>query len=248
MKVSIVTVVFNCVDFLEDCIRSVQKQNYHNIEHIVIDGGSTDGTISIIEKYREKISYFSSEPDDGIYDALNKGIKVATGELIGALNADDQFAGSDVLTLIVKNFVLEKCDAVYGNLNFISRNNQMNMIRRKWRSCCFRKKNMLYGWMPAHPTLYIRRSLFDECGLYSLNFGSSADYELMLRLFYRSDIKSIFVNKLMILMREGGVSNGSVYKVYAAICNDYRALVFNDVPRPLLVLLCKKVRKLKQFF
>jgi glycosyltransferase len=247
MRVSLVTVVFNCSDYIEGCIRSVISQDYNDIEYIIIDGGSTDGTIPLIQKYRNKIDYFITEKDVGMYDALNKGLAVATGDLVGALNADDLFATNDVISSVVNCFKQNKCDMVYGNLNFISRAN-LKKVTRRWKSKTYQFQNISRGWMPAHPTMYIKRNLIIEEGGYSLNFGSCADYELILRILKRNGSNVVFLNKLMVLMRNGGMSNGSIGKVYRTLINDYRALAFNKIPNPLLVTLLKKLRKLNQFF
>lgn len=247
MKVSLVTVVFNCADYIEGCIRSVFNQDYDNIEYIIIDGGSTDGTVPLIQKYRDEIDYFITEKDVGMYDALNKGLAVATGDLVGALNADDLFATNDVISSVVSCFKKNNCDMVYGNLNFISRVD-LKKVTRRWRSRSYQFQNIARGWMPAHPTMYIKRNLIIEEGGYSLNFGSCADYELILRIMKKDDFNVVFLDKLMVLMRNGGMSNGSIGKVCKTMINDYRALAHNKIPNPLLVALLKKLRKLNQFF
>lgn len=240
------TVVFNCFNFIADCIESVIAQDYADLEHIIVDGGSTDGTVSIIKRYQYHTAYFISEPDKGMYDALNKGIAVATGDIIGTLNADDWLAGNDVVSSVVAGFVKNNCDAVYGNINFIARQDP-GRITRRWKSKPYSSINLEYGWMPAHPTLYMKRELYLCKGLYSLDFGTCADYELILRFLYKSDASAVFLNKLMVVMRNKGMSNGSFAKIFAALLNDYHALVCNKLPNPLLVLFLKKIRKVPQF-
>ncbi len=247
MKVSLVTVVLNCSDYIEDCMKSVIGQDYHNIEYIIIDGGSTDGTIPLIKKYGHKIDYFLSEKDAGMYDALNKGLAVATGDLVGVLNADDLFAASDTISSVVSCFRQNDCDIVYGNLNFISRVD-FTKVTRRWRSKPYKLKSVKTGWMPAHPTMYIKRRVITDQGGYSLDFGSCADYELIIRILQNKNFQAVFLDKLLILMRDGGMSNGSLRKVYRTMVNDYRVLAHNKIPNPLLVMVLKKLRKLNQFF
>lgn len=247
MKVSIITVVFNGEKYLEDCINSVRGQDYKNIEYIIIDGGSTDRTISIIEGFKNQIHYFISEADRGMYDALNKGIKVATGDIVGILNADDILATEDVISSIVTSFEQNKADGVYGNLNYID-TSSFKRILRKWISKQFTNRDILFGWMPAHPTLYLKRELFDRFGYYSLDFGTAADYELMVRYLYVNKINAHFLDKLLVNMRIGGMSNSSLKQRYLAFANDYKAVKRNKLPYPLTTVLLKKISKLQQFF
>lgn len=246
MKVSIITVVFNGEKFLKDCIESVIAQDYKNIEYIVIDGGSTDETLSIIEKFRPHIHYSISEKDQGMYDALNKGIRVASGDVIGILNADDMLVSLDVISTIVEEFELNKADGVYGNLNYIDTTANKNIIR-KWISKQFIEKDILYGWMPAHPTLYLKKELFSLYGDYSLNFGTAADYELIVRFLYSNKVKARFLDKLIVNMRVGGMSNSSLKQRYLGLLNDYKAAKENNLPYPLLTVFLKKISKFQQF-
>lgn len=246
MKVSLITVVYNGEKYLDQCIESIVNQSYSNLEYLVIDGGSTDSTLSIIEKYKASITYFISEKDKGMYDALNKGIRMATGEIIGILNADDMLASKDVIQNIVRQFKSSHAEGVYGNLNYINPNHS-NGIVRKWISKPFKKKDIELGWMPAHPTLYLKKELFERFGYYSLNFGTAADYELMLRFLYKYEIKTSFLNELIVNMRIGGMSNASYKQRYHAMINDYKAIKINLMPNPLLTLFLKKISKVSQF-
>lgn len=247
MKVSIVTVVFNCKDFIKLCIESVFSQNYADIEYIVIDGGSEDGTVSIIKNYLDRIDFFETDRDLGMYDALNKGIGKATGDLIGVLNADDCLADDRVVSEIVKCFMEKNCEAVYGNLKFVERVMPYS-VTRNWQSSPYNFRDLRYGWMPAHPTLYIKRTVLSAAGRYSLEFGTCADYDMILRLFYKIRVDAVFLDRLIVIMRKGGMSNGSFKKTLAAAINDYRILVYNKIPNPLFALLLKRLRKLHQFF
>ena len=245
MKISIITPVYNSEEYIEDCIRSVIGQTYKDIEYIIIDGNSSDNTLNVINKYADKVHFICSEPDYGMYDALNKGIKIATGDFIGILNSDDIFADSDTVVHVVQSIQSHNCDALYGNLNYVKRDTP-NQITRRWISNIFNRDDFNRGWMPAHPTLFIRKSCFERFGGYSLNYGSAADYELMLRFLYKYKIKAVFLDKLMVNMRTGGLSNGSFRKLYLAFINDYKAIVNNGFQFPVFILFCKKLRKIKQ--
>lgn len=246
MKVSLITVVYNGEKYIEDCVKSVICQTYKDIEYIVIDGGSTNSTLSILEKYKQNINCFISEKDKGMYDALNKGINKATGDIIGILNADDMLAADDVILKIVTCFKNNNSDAVYGNLNYINPEDA-NQIIRKWVSKQFTKRDIELGWMPAHPTLYLKKELFDRLGNYSLNFGTAADYELMLRYLYHYQINAVFLDHLIVNMRTGGMSNASFKHRYHAFINDYKAIKANNISFPLLTIAAKKISKIKQY-
>ncbi|TKC08648.1 glycosyltransferase family 2 protein [Pedobacter frigoris] len=246
MRVSVITAVFNCSYFIEDCIRSIISQEYRDIEYILIDGGSTDGTLEIIGKYSKHISCMRSEPDLSMYDAINKAIGLATGEVIGVLNADDLLADPDVLSAVVNCFRRNSCDAVYGNLYFVKRND-LTQIVRIWKSGSFRKSDFRFGWMPPHPTLYLKRAVFKNCGEYSLSFGNSGDYEMILRLFYKNDVSAFFLDRVMVIMRTGGRSNDSLLRICSTAFHDYRAMKLNSVFNPVIGVILKKLRKLRQF-
>lgn len=245
MKVSIITVVYNGEKYLADCMRSVIAQDYADIEYIVIDGGSTDGTLSIVENYKPHIAHFVSEKDRGMYDALNKGIALATGSLVGILNADDMLANPQVISKVVEHMAASGADGVYGNLNYI--HPESRKIIRKWISKPFARKDIALGWMPAHPTLYLKKDLFERYGNYSLDFGTAADYELMLRFLYKHRVKAVFLDELMVNMRTGGMSNASMKQRYHALVNDYKAARTNGVSFPFVTILLKKLSKVSQF-
>ena len=247
MKITIITVVYNGERHIADCIESVLSQTYANIEYILIDGNSTDRTFQIAKQYKDRLSVLLSEPDKGMYDALNKGIGLATGEVIGILNADDMLANSTVIAEVAKKFEATKAEALYGDLNYVDPDNVARILR-KWRSSKAKPSDLALGWMPAHPTLYVRRELFKRLGGYRLDYGSAADYELMLRFLYKHRISSVHLSMLMVNMRNGGMSNQSLKHRYSAMQNDYAALRHNQIPVPLLALMLKKLRKIKQFF
>ncbi|MCX3263622.1 glycosyltransferase family 2 protein [Pedobacter agri] len=246
MKISIITVVYNAEQYIKDCIESVIHQSYQNIEYIIIDGNSTDGTIQVIEEYRKYLSRFVSEKDKGLYDAINKGIKLASGDVIGILNADDMLLSYDVVSEIANAFINHpEKQAIYGNLNYITP--KEGKIVREWRSYQADQRDIEKGWMPAHPTLYIKRTLFEAFGNYALDMGTAADYDLMLRYFHIHKMKALYLPVLMVNMRLGGLSNRSISSLWKAAKFDYKALKRNKIPNALLVLVRKKLSKLSQF-
>ena len=247
MKITIITVVYNGGEFLESCIRSVLSQTYRNIEYIIIDGGSTDAGLSIIDKYKDKISIVVSEKDRGIYDAMNKGISLADGDVIGFLNSDDFFADDDVVADIAAAFSEPEVDVVYGDLWYVSRRDPQKVIR-KWQSKPFSRKAMDWGWMPAHPTFYARSRVYKKYGIYDLKFKSAADYELMLRFLYLNLSKSVYLCRVFVKMRMGGVSNHSVRNRLLATMNDQRAMQNNGIRWSWLKILFKPLRKINQYF
>ena len=247
MKISIITVVYNGEAYLRDCIESIIHQSYPNVEYIIVDGDSTDGTLSIIEEYKMHVHQLISEPDQGLYDAINKGIAMASGEIVGILNADDMLADRNVIEQIAESFIQDfSIDAVYGDLNYVHPIN--NKIIRTWKSKQAGEKDIARGWMPAHPTLYIRKALFEKYGNYALNLGTAADYDLILRYFYQHQLKVYYLPFLMVNMRMGGVSNKNFLSLIRAFQNDYKALKMNNMPYAFSVLLRKKLSKLKQYW
>ena len=207
--VSIVTIVYNNSTYVEDAIQSVLSQSYPFIEYIVIDGGSTDGTVEIIKKYRERISIFLSEKDKGVYDALNKGVRIASGNVIGFLHSDDVFADKNVVKKIAESLSNSNVDGVYSDLDYVQKNN-INSIVRHWKSSTFSLNKLNSGWMPPHPTLYLHRSLYEQIGLFDLRYPITADYDLILRLFSAPNINFKYIPEVFVKMRVGGQSNNSI--------------------------------------
>jgi glycosyltransferase involved in cell wall biosynthesis len=244
IKVSLITVTFNAQSSIARCIQSVIEQNYKNVEYIIIDGASTDDTLKIINQYRKHINVLISEPDKGMYDALNKGISLATGDIIGILNADDYFSTNEILTDVAPVFIDPKIDILFGNLDFIDPN---ATIIRKWRTREYTEGIFNLGWMPAHPTFYCRHSLFNRMGLYSLEYGTAADYELMLRFMHNKKVTAYFLNKVMVNMQIGGMSNKNPVSRLKAWRYDLKAMRNNGIKFPMLTLLIKPLRKLGQY-
>ncbi|MBL7703043.1 MAG: glycosyltransferase [Ferruginibacter sp.] len=246
IKVTLITVTLNSEKFLEDAIKSVMAQDYKNIEHIIIDGKSTDGTLAIIEKYKDHVAQWVSEKDYSMYDAINKGMKMATGDIIGTLNSDDMLAAPDVISRIVENFETKKVDAVYGDLVYVDPDNTAQVLR-KWKGGEYSIKKFHYGWMPAHPTFYFRRKLLETCGYYETHFFSAADYEFMTRYLYYHKVSAAYVPRLIVKMRQGGMSNSSIARRLRANRRDYLAMKKNRVPMPLIVSVLKPMIKLHQY-
>lgn len=244
-RISIITVAFNAQNTIERCINSVLRQKFKNFEYIIIDGGSTDNTRKIINNYRNNIDVFISEPDNGIYDAMNKGIALATGDVVGTVNADDYYADDDVLNSIAKVFTEQDTSILYGDLDYVG---QSDKIIRKWRSGMYRRGMFNWGWMPPHPTFYCKKNLFDRLGAYKLNYGSAGDYELMLRFIHLNNIGAYYLNKVLIKMVIGGISNKSLSNRVQAMRFDLKAMRDNNIRLPMVTILFKPLRKLAQFF
>ncbi|MDQ6480211.1 glycosyltransferase family 2 protein [Dyadobacter sp. LHD-138] len=246
MKVSIITVVFNGVSTINHCIESVLKQDFDSIEYIIIDGNSKDGTQEVIASYGSKIHQFLSEPDKGIYDAMNKGIKLATGDLIGILNADDFYASNTVISEIVGAIEKDNADACYGDLNYVDAQDE-SVIKRKWISGKYKPNAFLMGWMPPHPTFFLKKKCYEKLGDFRLDMGSAADYELMLRMIYKHGIKPAYVPSVIVKMRTGGVSNSNFQNRLNANKNDRKAWKINGLKPYPFTLWLKPVRKILQF-
>jgi len=246
VKVSIVTVVYNNVDTVAASIQSVLSQDYSNIEYIVIDGQSTDGTLDVIQEYASQIDVLVSEKDNGLYDALNKGMSLATGDVIGIIHSDDIFNSEQSVSQIAATFQQKEVDCVYGNLVYVDRNDTEKVIRN-WQSGAFQRKKLLRGWMPPHPTFYVKQSSINQHGLYDTSFTCSADYELMLRYLSNDKLKVDYVNQTLVRMRVGGVSNRNWKNRWQANREDSLAWKKNGLsPSPFLRWM-KPLRKVGQF-
>lgn len=246
MKVSIITVVFNGEQTLGSCIESVLNQSYHDIEYIVIDGKSTDNTPKIVANYGTKIAVFISEKDQGIYDAMNKGIAQATGEVIGILNADDFYADNQVIEKLVTKLKETDADGIYGDLVYVDANDT-TQVKRYWKSGGFDRKKFLFGWMPPHPTFFVKKASYERLGTYRLDLGSAADYELMLRFLYKQRLKVTYLPEIVTVMRTGGVSNKTVGNRLKANQSDREAWHLNELKPYWFTLWLKPLRKVLQF-
>jgi glycosyltransferase involved in cell wall biosynthesis len=247
MKVSIITIAYNSEETIEDTIRSVVSQSYSDIEYIIIDGGSTDRTLEIVAKYSDKVSKLVSEKDKGIYDAMNKGVQIATGQIVGILNSDDVYADSAVIQDVVDQFKADECDALYANLVYVNREDTA-LVTRTWISGSYKEGQFRKGWMPPHPTFFIKKDWYDKFGLYSLKLKVSADYELMLRMVHKNKAKLSYLDKIITKMRVGGVSNVSIKNRIQANKEDRQAWKMNDLKPAAFTSIRKPLSKVSQFF
>lgn len=244
MKVSIITITYNSAATLPRTLESVLRQTCPDIEHILVDGASTDGTRAIIEAYAAEHQNvrWVSEPDEGIYNAINKGIRMATGDIIGLLHSDDVLFSPDSIEKIVDAMENQKADVVYGDLQYC----KAGKVVRQWRSNPFRASLLKYGWMPPHPTVYVRREVYEQVGLYDEWFHISADYDMLLRIF-TSHFVSCYLPQVLVRMEVGGTSNKDTRARLSKTQEDYIVLKKNHIGAGYLTVLCKQVRKIRQF-
>jgi len=246
MKVSVVTAVYNRVHCIKDAIESVRRQD-SDLEYVVVDGMSTDGTDKVISEYSDLVSKSIREPDEGIYDALNKGIAASTGDVVGFLHADDMFACSNAVSLISRAFEEYDYDAVYADLCYV-KSEDTNSIVRYWNSGEYNRSKFRYGWMPPHPTVYVRREIYQKHGAYKTDFGSAADYECLVRLMVKNELRVGYVNQVLVNMRVGGESNASWINRIVANKSDRQAWIDNGLVPPFGLRFLKPAVKLKQYF
>lgn len=243
MKISIITVSYNSAKTIQDTITSVLDQDYPDIEYIIIDGVSTDNTMDIVNRYRPKISHIIHEPDKGIYDAMNKGIKLATGDVIGILNADDFYIDNHVLTTVAEAFESSGAGAVFADLVYI-RSDNLDKTVRKYSSKSFTPHKFAYGWMPAHPTFFLKKEYYDRFGLYKTDYKIAADYELLIRMLYLNKIPYNYIPKTLIKMRLGGVSTVSIKSNIVLNQEILRACRENNIKTNLFKIYSKYPKKL----
>ena len=246
MKVSIITVCYNSAATIEDTIKSVLGQSYADIEYILIDGKSTDGTLDIIGKYKNSITTIVSEPDKGMYDAINKGIQRCSGELVAILNADDFYIDENVISDVVGKIEEEKAESLYADLYYVEEKDTSKIVRN-WVSGKYIRKSFLYGWMPPHPSFFVRKRVYDQYGLFNLQLKSAADYELMLRFLYKNNVSTCYLPRPIVRMRIGGMSNVSLKNRIKANKEDRRAWEINGLQPKSFTLFVKPLRKLIQY-
>ncbi len=244
MKVSIITISFNSGKTIEATIRSVLAQEDADIEYIIIDGGSTDNTLDIVEKYKSRITHVVSEPDEGIYDAMNKGVRLSSGELVGILNSDDTYAYPSVIADVVQS--LGDSDAVYADLQYVDADT--GKVVRHWKSGNYKSGDFLKGWMPPHPTFFLRKKCYNNHGLYLIDQGTAADYELMLRMIHRHGLKLSYLPKVITQMKTGGASNITWKQRWKANQQDRLSWQLNGLTPKWYTLWLKPLRKILQFF
>jgi glycosyltransferase involved in cell wall biosynthesis len=244
MKISVITIAYNSAKTIEATIKSVLAQDGVELEYIIIDGGSQDGTQNIIEKYQSRIAHYVSEPDRGIYDAMNKGLARATGEVIGILNSDDTFAYPDVLSDIAA--LIQDKDAVYADLEYVDA--ITGKVKRKWRSGVYQSGSFLKGWMPPHPTFFVRKTIYDQYGYFLTDHGTAADYEIMLRFIHRYNIQLAYLPEVITRMKIGGASNATWKHRLAANIADRKSWTINGLTPKWYTLWLKPLRKVSQWF
>lgn len=244
MKVSIITITFNSAKTLPRALESVQSQTYKDIEHVIVDGASTDETCAIIEAYAKKHKNvrWVSEPDEGIYNAINKGIRLATGDVIGFLHSDDVLYSSDSIGQIVDALESSQADVAYGDLQYCNG----DKVVRRWKSNAFDPRALKFGWMPPHPTLYVRREVYEQVGKYDEWFRISADYDIILRIF-TAGYKTCYIPEVLVKMNTGGASNKNTKARLSKTQEDFIVLKKNHVGAGLLTVACKQLRKVRQF-
>jgi len=245
VKVSIITATYNCEQTVRDTLHCIQQQSFSDIEHIIIDGGSSDDTLKIVREF-EHVSKLISERDEGIYDAMNKGIANASGEVIGILNSDDVYIGHDVIATIAQTFLNPDVQTSYADLQYVQTNN-LNKIVRTWKAGQFNKRNFYFGWMPPHPTFFVRKAVYEKVGLFNLSLKSAADYEMMLRILVKYEIPTSYIPKTIVKMRTGGMSNASFRNRIKANREDRLAWKLNGLEPHFFTLYAKPIRKISQF-
>jgi glycosyltransferase involved in cell wall biosynthesis len=246
MTISIITVTYNSEKTIRDTLESISNQTYKNIEHIIIDGKSNDRTLNIINNYNHNVIVIS-EPDKGIYDAMNKGIKIATGEVIGILNSDDLYFDNNIISKIAYIFESDnEIDILYGNLLYVKKND-ISKIVRKWISCSYYKNYFENGNVPPHPTLFLRKKVYNKNGLFNLKFNLAADYEFMLRIFKNHSFKSKYLNEFFVKMRLGGATNKSIKNIYLGNIQILNSWKENNLSIPFLLVPKRFFKRILQF-
>jgi glycosyltransferase involved in cell wall biosynthesis len=250
-RLSIITVCYNSVTTIGDTLRSVAQQNYLDYEHVLVDGGSTDGTVQLIVQFAaqhpEKRIRWKSAPDKGLYDAMNKGINWCEGDYIGILNADDFYAHNEVLSEVMHTIDKNNALALYADLDYVDAQS-VHKTLRKWHSGFYKRNSFLWGWMPPHPTFFVHKSLYQQFGTFRLDLKSAADYELMLRFIHKHEVKPVYLPDTIIHMRAGGISNASFGNRLAANKMDRKAWKVNGLSPYFFTLWLKPLRKIGQFF
>ncbi len=246
MKVSIITIAYNSQNSIPDTIDSVLSQTYPDIEYIVVDGKSKDMTVDIVKSYGDKVHKFISEPDKGIYDALNKGVALATGDVVGFLHSDDIFGSNDIIEKVVALFQEKKTDSIYGDLQYVYKNDTSRVFRY-WEAGGYSLRKLKMGWMPPHPTFYVKKSAYEAYGTFNTSFKIAADYDNMLRLLGKHKITTAYLPVVMVKMRVGGASNRSIKNIIRKSSEDMHAIRVNRFGN-VFTLIFKNLRKLGQFF
>ena len=245
MKVTLITACYNSAATIRDTLASVNAQTHPDIEHIVIDGASQDDTLTIVRELGRRVAKVVSEKDGGIYNAMNKGIALATGDIVGIINSDDFYADADVIARVGKAFAESGADCVFGDLEYVDPRDTRK-VRRRWKSQPYAPGAFQRGWHPAHPTFFVRRELYQRLGTFDESLRISSDYELMLRFLERGKAKSAYLPSVLVKMRDGGVSNRTLANIFKANVECYRSFAKNGLKASPLVMLRKPFSKLLQ--
>jgi len=244
--ISVITVSYNARETIADTIESVSSQTYRSVEHIVVDGASTDGTLEVLERFRDKLSKIVSEPDEGIYAAMNKGLSLATGDVIGTLNSDDVYVDENVLALVAEVFRDDSVDVCYGDIFYVDKGD-LNRIVRHWKSEPYRPGLFEQGWMPPHPSFFIRRRVLGRVGLFEPRYRFAADFDFMLRALHVQQLRSTYLPRELVTMRVGGWTNNSVRNVIRGNIEAYRSCRKNGLGVSPFFIARKIFRKLPQY-
>lgn len=246
MRISIITATYNSAATVADTLDSIASQDYPDIEHLIVDGLSSDNTLEIVKQYPHVSSVVSGK-DNGIYDAMNKGISRAGGEVIGILNSDDLYTHPEVISKVMRCFEDPAVDAVYGDLRYVDQQDISKTVRT-WRSGTYTPRSFYWGWMPPHPAFFVRRRLYTDFGLFRTDFKTAADYEIMLRFLLKHNVNAAYLPENLVLMRAGGASNASMGQRLRANREDARAWAVNGLQPWPFTLVMKPLRKIGQFF
>jgi len=245
MKISIITACYNSAATIRDTLESIAAQDYPDIEHIIIDGASTDDTLSIVSRFPHVRKVISGK-DKGIYDAMNKGIHEATGDVIGILNSDDVYKDSNAITKVMASFERENADAVYADLQYV-KYDDLSKVTRTWHSGNYSKRKFYFGWMPPHPTFFVRKHVYEKLGNFNCNLRSAADYEFMLRVLFKHNLRVAYIPHVLVKMRTGGASNATLSNRLRANREDREAWRLNDIKPYFFTIPFKPLRKVFQF-
>ncbi|MBW2639507.1 MAG: glycosyltransferase [Deltaproteobacteria bacterium] len=249
MKISIITVAYNNKETIGNAIDSVLSQDYDDLEYVIVDGASTDGTVEVIKeavkRYSERSVKCVSEKDDGIYDAMNKGIRLAAGNIIGILNSDDFYINNNVISTVVTEFITKKVDSIFADLVYV-RADDLDKIVRYYSSAIFRPEKMAYGWMPAHPTFFVKRQVYERYGLYKTDYIIAADYELIARLLVKNEVTYSYIPKVLVKMRTGGASTRNLKSNWILNKEILRACAENGIKTNIVKVLSKYPTKILQ--
>lgn len=245
MKISIITATYNSAATVRDTLKCIAEQTHPNVEHIIVDGVSRDNTLEIVKEFPHVFRVVSGK-DNGIYDAMNKGVQLATGEVIGILNSDDFYTGNDVLARVAAAFADSSVDAVYGDLQYV-RQQDVNVIVRTWKAGKYKRDHFYFGWMPPHPTFFVRSDLYRKAGLFNTSLRSAADYELMLRMIVKHKANVQYIPEVLVKMRDGGMSNASLGNRLRANREDHEAWKLNGLKPYFFTRWLKPLRKVFQF-